>query len=141
MEQRESSRLLAHISTSRADHWRRHEPWPQCRPQHRRTSFLHSLYSLHCDPSNRPHVALLLNKPDRVQRKDGKTVKLEILQNPWVEMKKTARRFLTKNFLLVVPFIGQAVFAEAGFFTYFSCGCIELIDASGLESDIVASMV
>ncbi|KAK7725925.1 hypothetical protein SLS63_007917 [Diaporthe eres] len=67
-----------------------------------------------------PFVALLLNKPDKVQRKDGKKVSLEILQNPWFEMKKTARLFLTKKFLLIVPFIGQAVFAEAVFFTYLS---------------------
>jgi hypothetical protein len=61
-----------------------------------------------------------------VQRKDGKKVSLEILQNPWVEMKKTARLFFTKKFLLIVPFIGQAVFAEAVFFTYLSCELMEL---------------
>lgn len=77
-----------------------------------------------------PLIALLLNKPERVQRKDGKTVKLEILQNPWVEMKRTAKLFITKKFLLMVPFIGQAVFAEAVFFTYLSCELMELIDTS-----------
>lgn len=79
-----------------------------------------------------PLVALLLNKPDRVQRKDGRKVSLEILQNPWFEMKQTARLFLTKKFLLIVPLIGQAVFAEAVFFTYLSCKSMELIGRSSL---------
>lgn len=65
-----------------------------------------------------PFVALLLNRPSKVQRKDGKKVVLEILQNPWFEMKTTARLFCTKKFLLIVPLIGQAVFAESVFFTY-----------------------
>lgn len=67
-----------------------------------------------------PFVALLLNRPSKVQRKDGKKVVLEILQNPWFELKKTAQLFCTKRFLLIIPFIGQAVFAEAVFFTYLS---------------------
>ncbi|KUI64318.1 UNC93-like protein 2 [Cytospora mali] len=67
-----------------------------------------------------PFVAFLLNKPAKVQRKDGRKVSLEILQHPWKELKQTARLFCTKRFLLLVPFIGQAVFAEAVFFTYLS---------------------
>lgn len=67
-----------------------------------------------------PFVALLLNRPSQVQRKDGKKVVLEILQSPWFELKRTARLFCTKRFLLLIPFIGQAVFAEAVFFTYLS---------------------
>lgn len=67
-----------------------------------------------------PLVALLLNPPRKVQRKDGKKVVLEILQNPWYEMKKTAKLFATKKFLLIVPLIGQAVFSESVFFTYLS---------------------
>lgn len=67
-----------------------------------------------------PLVALFLNRPSKVQRKDGKSVSLEILQNPWNEMKETARLFCTKEFLSLVLFIGQAVFAEAVFFTYLS---------------------
>lgn len=66
-------------------------------------------------------VALLLNKPSQVQRKDGKKVVLEILEHPWYELKKTAQLFITKNFLLIVPLIGQAVFSEAVFFTYLAC--------------------
>ncbi|KAJ9422326.1 hypothetical protein QL093DRAFT_2564114 [Fusarium oxysporum] len=65
-----------------------------------------------------PFVALLLSKPHQVQRKDGVTVKLEIDKLPSFELKETARLFFTKKFLLVVLFIGQAVFAESVFFTY-----------------------
>ncbi|KAH7022123.1 major facilitator superfamily domain-containing protein [Ilyonectria destructans] len=67
-----------------------------------------------------PLVALFLNKPEEVERKDGKKVELNILNNPWVEIRHTTRLFFTKKFLLVVLFIGQAVFAEAVFFTYLS---------------------
>ncbi|ROV95863.1 hypothetical protein VSDG_05110 [Cytospora chrysosperma] len=67
-----------------------------------------------------PLVALLLNKPGKVERMDGKSVSLKILQHPWYEMKETARLFCTKQFLSLVLFIGQAVFAEAVFFTYLS---------------------
>jgi MFS family permease len=68
-----------------------------------------------------PFVALLLSKPHQVQRKDGVTVKLEIDKLPSFELKETARLFFTKKFLLVVLFIGQAVFAESVFFTYLAC--------------------
>lgn len=67
-----------------------------------------------------PLVALLLNKPEDVERKDGKKVELAIAHNPWYEIKKTTSLFFTKKFLLVLFFIGQAVFAEAVFFTYLS---------------------
>ncbi|OAF99392.1 uncharacterized protein CC84DRAFT_1232841 [Paraphaeosphaeria sporulosa] len=65
-----------------------------------------------------PFVALLLNRPSKVQRKDGKKVELAILKDPWFEIKETTREFFTKNFLLIVLWIGQAVFSEAVFFTY-----------------------
>jgi MFS family permease len=68
-----------------------------------------------------PFVALLLNKPEKVQRKDGKKVDLSITQHPWHEIKTTTSLFFSKKFLLIVLFIGQAVFAEAVFFTYLSC--------------------
>lgn len=68
-----------------------------------------------------PAVALLLNQPDQVERKDGKKVSLAILNNPWYEIKATTKLFFTPNFLLVVLFIGQAVFAESVVFTYLSC--------------------
>lgn len=67
-----------------------------------------------------PLVGLFLNKPSRVQRKDGKKVELRILQDPWTEIKATTALFFTKKFLLIVLWIGQAVFAEAVFFTYLS---------------------
>lgn len=65
-----------------------------------------------------PLVAFLLNKPGQVQRKDGKKIELRILQHPWFEIKETTRLFFTRRFLLTVLWIGQAVFAEAVFFTY-----------------------
>jgi MFS family permease len=68
-----------------------------------------------------PFVALLLNPPEKVQRTDGKRVKLEIAHNPWHEIKQTAKLFFSKNWLLLVLFVGQAVFAEAVFFTYLAC--------------------
>jgi hypothetical protein len=68
-----------------------------------------------------PIVGLFLNRPSKVERKDGKKVVLSILQNPWFEIKETGRLFFTKRFLLIVLFIGQAVFSEAVFFTYLAC--------------------
>ncbi|KAI4628045.1 hypothetical protein J4E80_002181 [Alternaria sp. BMP 0032] len=65
-----------------------------------------------------PVVGLFLNSPGKVQRKDGKKVNLAILENPWVEIKEITRLFFTKRFLLILLWIGQAVFAEAVFFTY-----------------------
>ncbi|KAH7171232.1 major facilitator superfamily domain-containing protein [Dactylonectria macrodidyma] len=67
-----------------------------------------------------PLVALFLTKPEEVERKDGKKVELSILNNPWFEIRKTTSLFFTKKFLLILLFIGQAVFAEAVFFTYMS---------------------
>lgn len=68
-----------------------------------------------------PFVAFFLNKPHQVERTDGKKVDLSIEQSPAFELKETARLFFTKKFLLIILFIGQAVFAEAVFFTYLSC--------------------
>ncbi|KAK3997817.1 hypothetical protein QBC44DRAFT_338382 [Cladorrhinum sp. PSN332] len=67
-----------------------------------------------------PFVGFFLNSPDKVERKDGKKVDLSITQNPWFEIRETTRLFFGKRFLLIVLFIGQAVFAEAVFFTYLS---------------------
>lgn len=67
-----------------------------------------------------PLVALLLSQPHQVQRRDGQKVSLAILGKPWVEISRTTRLFFSRDFLLVVLFIGQAVFAEAVFFTYLS---------------------
>jgi MFS family permease len=68
-----------------------------------------------------PFVALLLNPPEKVQRTDGKRVNLKIAHDPWYEIKKIGRLFFTKNWLLLVLFIGQAVFSEAVYFTYLAC--------------------
>lgn len=73
-----------------------------------------------------PFVALLLNPPDKVQRRDGRPVKLAIVDNPWPEILATTRQFFTPKFLLIVLFIGQAVFAEAVYFTYLDCGLSSL---------------
>lgn len=70
-----------------------------------------------------PFVALLLNQPHQVERKDGKKVDLSILSDPWQEIIRTTKLFFGKKFLLIVLFIGQAVFAEAIFFTYLSREC------------------
>ncbi|KAH8888550.1 hypothetical protein GQ53DRAFT_808371 [Thozetella sp. PMI_491] len=65
-------------------------------------------------------VALLLNRPSQVQRKDGRKVHLAIVDHPWHEIKATTKLFFSKRFLLIVLFIGQAVFSEAVYFTYLS---------------------
>jgi cytochrome b561 len=65
-------------------------------------------------------VALLLNRPQHVQRQDGKKVQLAIVENPWYEIKATAKAFIRPQFLLIVLWIGQAVFSEAVYFTYLS---------------------
>ncbi|KAI6354320.1 hypothetical protein MCOR25_008674 [Pyricularia grisea] len=65
-----------------------------------------------------PLVALLLSTPAQVQRKDGKKVELAITQDWWVEVKATTKLFFTPKFLLLLLWIGQAVFAEAVYFTY-----------------------
>ncbi|KAF2198711.1 hypothetical protein GQ43DRAFT_483066 [Delitschia confertaspora ATCC 74209] len=65
-----------------------------------------------------PIVGCFQNKPEQVQREDGKKVDLRILQHPWHEIKATTQLFFTKEFLLLVLWIGQAVFAESVFFTY-----------------------
>ncbi|KAI1391608.1 MFS general substrate transporter [Hypoxylon trugodes] len=63
-------------------------------------------------------VALLLNRPSKVQRPGGTPVQLTIFDNPWQEIKATTRTFLTRKFLFIVFWIGQGVYSEAVFFTY-----------------------
>lgn len=67
-----------------------------------------------------PLVGLLTNKPSRVQRKDGVKVDMSITNGSWKEMKLTAQLFISKEFLLIVPLIGQGVYTEAVMFTYSS---------------------
>lgn len=65
-----------------------------------------------------PFVALLLNRPSKVQRSDGKPVELSIYDNPWQEIRSTTRAFLNKKFLLLILWIGQGVYSEAVYYTY-----------------------
>lgn len=65
-----------------------------------------------------PFVAAFLTPPDKVEREDGKKVVLAIDDNPWYEIKKMTSSFFTPKFLLILFWIGQAVFAEAVMFTY-----------------------
>jgi hypothetical protein len=67
-----------------------------------------------------PFVALLLNRPGKVERTDGIKVDLSIFNDPWTEIKLMTKTFLSKKYLLIILFIGQAVYAEAVFFTYLS---------------------
>lgn len=68
-----------------------------------------------------PVGALFLTPPEKVQREDGKPVELGIFNNPWFEIKATIKLFFSRKFLLLLLLIGQAVYAEAVFFTYLSC--------------------
>lgn len=77
-----------------------------------------------------PVVGWFLSKPSQVQRKDGKKVVLAILDNPWLEIKETTKLFFTKRFLLILFFIGQAVFAEAVFFTYLARKSFQTLEYS-----------
>ena len=65
-----------------------------------------------------PFIAFFLTPPEKVERTDGKKVELQILNNPWYEIKATTKTFFNKKFLLVVLYIGQAVYAESVYFTY-----------------------
>ncbi len=85
-----------------------------------------------------PFVALLLNKPSQVQRQDGKEVDLTIVEHPWYELKATAKTFLRPKFLLVVLWIGQAVFSEAIYFTYLSRKSDRTLEVSTLERLLTA---
>ncbi|KAF2853543.1 hypothetical protein T440DRAFT_515666 [Plenodomus tracheiphilus IPT5] len=66
-----------------------------------------------------PFVAALLDRPGKVQRKNGVKVELEISEDGvWVEVKETTRTFLKLKFLLLVVWIGQGVYSEAVYYTY-----------------------
>lgn len=65
-----------------------------------------------------PFAGFFLNKPEQVQRKDGVKVKMEITQSFSSELKAMAKMFFSKNFLLIVPLISQAVYSEAVVFTF-----------------------
>lgn len=63
-------------------------------------------------------MGLLVNKPSRVQRKDGVRVNMRITNGSLRELQLTAKLFFSKEFLLIVPLIGQGVYTEAVMFTY-----------------------
>lgn len=65
-----------------------------------------------------PFCGLLLSRPKNVQRTDGLQVKLAVSDSIWHELKATAKLFCSRNFLLLVPLICQAVYTEAVDFTY-----------------------
>lgn len=67
-----------------------------------------------------PITGLLLSSPKDVQRTDGIAVSCGIPKSRRVldEIKATGRLFLGSRFLLIVPLIAQAVFAEAVCFSY-----------------------
>ncbi|KAF2723834.1 MFS general substrate transporter [Polychaeton citri CBS 116435] len=67
-----------------------------------------------------PFAGLLLSSPSKVQRTDGVEVSCEIPKSQSIanELVATWKVFTSKRFLLVIPLIAQAVFAEAVFFTF-----------------------
>ncbi|KAH8805315.1 major facilitator superfamily domain-containing protein [Xylogone sp. PMI_703] len=65
-----------------------------------------------------PIAGLLLNNPEQVQRKDGVKVKIRIPNSLGAELWDMTKLFFSKNFLLIVPLIGQAVYTEAVMFTF-----------------------
>ena len=65
-----------------------------------------------------PFVGLLVNKPEQVERKDGVRVELNITNGIRKELLLTAKRFFSKEFLLIVPLIGQGIYTEAVMFTF-----------------------
>lgn len=64
-----------------------------------------------------PFAGLLLNKPSKVQRRDGIPVNLAITNSIWDEIKATISLFFSRNFL-IVPLIAQGVYTEAVMFTF-----------------------
>ena len=67
-----------------------------------------------------PLVGLLVNRPKKVQRKDGVKVDMSITNGSLKELQLTAKLFFSRDFLLIVPLIGQGIYTEAVMFTYAS---------------------
>lgn len=67
-----------------------------------------------------PFVALALPSPDRAQRSDGQKVQCAIPKSRSTsgELKALFKILITRQYLLLIPVIAQAVFAEAVFFTF-----------------------
>jgi MFS family permease len=65
-----------------------------------------------------PFAGLLLSNPSQVQRKDGVPVKLEVTHSIGYELKSMSKLWISRKFLLIIPFICQAVYTEAVMFSY-----------------------
>lgn len=65
-----------------------------------------------------PFAGLLLNNPSQVQRKDGIPVQLRVTNGVGFELRAMSKLFISGKFLLVIPFICQAVYTEAVMFSY-----------------------
>ena len=65
-----------------------------------------------------PFAGLLLNNPSQVQRKDGVPVQLRVTKGVGYEIRAMVKLFVSRKFLLVIPFICQAVYTEAVMFSY-----------------------
>lgn len=67
-----------------------------------------------------PFAGLLLTAPEKVQRKDGVKVSCGIPrdESSLKELANLGKLFVSKSFLLLIPLISQAVFAEAVFYTF-----------------------
>ncbi|RAK80177.1 DUF895 domain membrane protein [Aspergillus fijiensis CBS 313.89] len=94
-----------------------------------------------------PIAGMLLTPPEKVQRRDGVRVQLRLSEDGVrAELKHTVRLLGTKNVLLVLPLIAQAIYTEAVMFTYldlwfsvraralasFLSGCLALLAGNGL---------
>ncbi|PYH49361.1 DUF895 domain membrane protein [Aspergillus saccharolyticus JOP 1030-1] len=94
-----------------------------------------------------PIAGLLLTPPEKVQRRDGKPVHLAISEHGvGYELKRTLQLLGTRNVVLILPLIAQAIYTEAVMFTYldlwfsvraralasFLSGCLALIAGNAL---------
>ncbi|KAL1957862.1 hypothetical protein VTO42DRAFT_5427 [Malbranchea cinnamomea] len=65
-----------------------------------------------------PLAALLLNNPAQVERTDGIPVRLDIKNGILAELKAMTKLFFSRNYLLIIPLIAQAVYSEAVMFSF-----------------------
>jgi len=65
-----------------------------------------------------PFAGLFLNSPSRVQRKDGIPVQLQVTNGVGFELRAMSKLFVSRKFLLIIPFICQAVYSEAVMYSY-----------------------
>lgn len=65
-----------------------------------------------------PFSALLLTPPEKVQRRDGVTVRLNIPPGNQAELKRVIKLFSSRDFLLIVPLTAASYYTEAVMFTF-----------------------